>query len=378
VEAEYAGLPVTIWLIAVGLSFGLLALTHALTIWIFLAVLIFSIFFFGPRGWSTAIIFGAFAVVYFPWLIRTFVVSGSFGGVAIYSIYDGIHRSESAWMRQPAFDSQNIGIGSFRVKIAGNLMSQFSRIFQYLGWNIVALAFFAALLHPFKRPETSMIRWLTLAMWGGAIFGMALYGVNEEQGFSANQLHLIFIPIMACYGFAFLLVQWNRLEVKLPFARLGFITLLFLLSCYPLFNTMILAGRKPQIVWPPYVPPYIAVLHSWMQPNEITASDIPAGVAWYADRRSVWVPDTVKNFTELSDYQTLGGPILGLYLTPVSGSSNKYGDIVNGEYKDWAEIIQHLQTSLEKFPLKYPFVGLGLNQECVWVSDRDRTKTKTN
>ena len=226
-----------------------------------------------------------------------------------------IGKSEAAWMRQISFDWSNITIGAFRNKICGNLLNQLNRIFQLLGWNVVAMAFFAALLHPFKRPETSAIRWIVLAMWGGALFGMSLYGINEEQGFAANQLHLLFIPIMVCYGFAFLLVMWSRLEVKIPFDRAVFIGSLFLLCAYPMANTMILSGRKPQVVYPPYIPPYIAILNSWMRPNEVTASDMPWAVAWYADRRSVWLPDTVKIFTDLSDYKKLGGPIAAIYLT---------------------------------------------------------------
>jgi dolichyl-phosphate-mannose-protein mannosyltransferase len=375
VQAKYADAPVTKWLIAVGLSFGLLALTHALTIWIFLGLVIFAVFFFAPRGLAAAILIGAFAIIYLPWMIRTYAVSGSVAGVAYYSVFDGIGKSEAAWMRQLDFKHDYIGIGSFRTKISGNLITEFQRIFQYLGSNVVAAAFFVALLHPFKRPETSGIRWMIVAMWGGATFGMALYGVNDEQGFSANQLHLLFIPIMICYGFAFLLVQWNRLEVKFVLGRAAFITGLFLLSVYPMIYTMVLAGRKPTIMWPPYLPPYIAVLRSWMQPNEITASDMPWAIAWYADRRSVWLPDTVKNFSDLADYKRLGGPISALYLTPISGSGNKWGDIVRGDYKDWGGIIQRT-ASLDKFPLKYPTLALGMNEECVFISDTDRTKIK--
>jgi 4-amino-4-deoxy-L-arabinose transferase-like glycosyltransferase len=376
VEAQYAGLPVTRWLIAVGLSFGLLALTHALTLWIFVAALIFSTFFFTPRRWvAVAIIVGAFALVYTPWLIRTYAVSGSPGGVATYSLFDGIVRSEAAWMRQPGFSTENMALGAFRNKINNNIISQLNRIFQLLGWNVVAMAFFVSLLHPFKRPETSAIRWLVLAMWSGATLGIAVYGLNEEQGFAANQLHLLFIPIMVCYGLAFLLVQWNRLEIKFPFSRAAFIALLLLLCGYPMIYTILLAARRPAIVWPPYIPPYIAVLRSWMQPNEITASDMPWAIAWYADRRSVWLPDTIKNFSDLNDYKKLGGPIAGLYLTPISGSGNKWGDIVRGEYKDWSGIIQRT-VSLEKFPLRFPTLALGTNDECVFISDTDRTKIK--
>jgi 4-amino-4-deoxy-L-arabinose transferase-like glycosyltransferase len=373
VQAKYAGLPATQWLIAVGLTFGLLALTHALTIWIFVAFLTCSIFLFAPRWWLAAIILGAFAIVYFPWLIRTYAITGNPGGVAIYSLFDGIAKSENAWMRQLAFDSQNITLGAFRNKISGNLVTQFGRIFQWLGWNIVAAAFFFSLLHPFKKPETSAIRWLLLAMWGGAVCGMAVYGIPEEQGFSANQLHLIFVPIMTCYGFAFLLVQWNRLDIQFPFSRAAFIALLFILCSYPMMYTVVLAGPKPTVVYPPYIPPYLAVLRSWMKPNEITASDMPWAIAWYSDRRSVWLPDTVKNFVDLNDYRRLGGPIAAIYLTPISGSGNKMGDIVRGEYKDWGTLIQRT-ANLEKFPLRYATLALGVNEESVFISDSDRTK----
>jgi len=376
VQAQCAGLPVTRWLVAVGLSFGLLALTHALTLWLFVPLLIFSALFFTPRRWvAIGFVFAAFALVYSPWLIRTYAVSGSPGGVATYSFFDGIVRSETAWMRQPGFSVENMNLGAFRTKINNNIISQLNRIFQLLGWNVVAMAFFVSLLHPFKRPETSAIRWMVLAMWGGATLGIAIYGLNEEQGFAANQLHLLFIPIMVCYGFAFLLVQWSRLEIKFPYSRAAFIALLFLLCGYPMLYTALLSARKPAIVWPPYIPPYIAVLRSWMQPNEITASDMPWAIAWYADRRSVWLPDTIKTFSDMSDYKRLGGPISGLYLTPISGSSNKWGDIVRGEYKDWSGIIQRTM-SLEKFPLKFPTLALGSNEECVFISDTDRTKIK--
>ena len=113
-------------------------------------------------------------------------------------------------------------------------MTQLGSIFEYLGWSVVAPVFFVSTLHSFKRPETAVIRWLILAMWCGAVLGMAVYGIREEQGVAANQLHLIFIPLMTCYGLAFLLVQWNRLEIDLRVARIGFLSLLFLLCGLPL------------------------------------------------------------------------------------------------------------------------------------------------
>ena len=372
VEAEHRDESSLKWLVAAGAGFGLLALTHALTMWIFLGALIFAAFFFRPRGWSALIMLGVCAVVYLPWVIRTFIVCGNPGGVAIYSIFNGVGRSEWSWMRRLDFDASNIGLGAFRDKITTGLVSQTAHLFEYFGLSVVALMFFVSLLHAFKKTETAAVRWIILAMWGGAVFGLAIYGITEEQGVAANQLHLIFVPLMTCYGLAYLLVQWNRLSLNLPFARVGFITLLYLLCALPMiFASPWLSPPKPFVRWPPYMPPLISVLNDWMKPDEVTASDMPWAIAWYANRRALWLPDTLSILTDLSDYKTLGGPVNGLYLTPISGTDNKFRDIVKGEYKDWALLIQRTQV-LEKFPLKWNTVALGFENECIFLSDHDR------
>src|SRR5205823_1812405 len=222
-EAHWAEESTLKWLAAVGAVLGLLTLTHALTLWIFLGLLIFTAFYFRPRGWSAAVMLGPWAIVYLPWVIRTWVVSGHPGGVAIYSIFNGIGHTEWGWMRQSNFDPGAGLLTAFFEKITGGLTGQTAHLFEYFGLSVVALMFFVSLLYEFKKTETATVQWMLLAMWGGAVLGMTLYGVNDEQGVAANQLHLIFIPMMTCYGLAYLLVQWNRLAVTLPFARAGFI-----------------------------------------------------------------------------------------------------------------------------------------------------------
>jgi 4-amino-4-deoxy-L-arabinose transferase-like glycosyltransferase len=376
VEARNSGGRVGLWLAAMGAGFGLLALTHALTIWMFVGALIVCVFYFRPRGWAAIIVLSTFLIVYTPWLVRNYIVCGNPCGAAIYSVLDGTNHSEAGWMRRAELNSEGVGLGAFRAKITNNLMSQTGRIFEFLGWSIVALMFFVALLHPFKRPATSALRWFILAMWLGAVLGMAVFGISEEQGVAANQLHLIFMPLMTCYGLAFLLVQWNRTGIDYRVARIAFIVLLFLLCGFPmvtnLVETIVLRQRRQMVRWPPYVPPYVAVLNSWMKPNEIIASDMPWAIAWYADRRSLWVPDTIKAFTDFSDYNVLGGPVDALYLTPISGGSNTLRDIVKGEYRDWAAVIQR-SVVIDKFPLKWATL-LGLENECIFFSDYDRSK----
>jgi 4-amino-4-deoxy-L-arabinose transferase-like glycosyltransferase len=375
IENHYADRSARIPLIATGIGFGLLALTHALTVWMFLPILIVAFFFFRPRVRAGAIMLGAFAAVYLPWLIRTYAICGNPAGVAFYSVLDGVVHPESGWMRRMNLDMSQVGVGAFRNKMVGNLIGQAGHIFEYFGLSIVAVMFFAGLLYAFKRRETATLRWMLLAMWGGAVLGMALYGINEEVGVAANQLHLIFIPLMTCYGLAYLLVQWNRLDIGIPFARAGFLALLYFLCTLPMIFRA-LSPVKTFVHWPPYFPGAISVLHDWMKPAEVTASDMPWAVAWYANRRSLWVPDAPKNLLELSDYNVLGAPINGLYLTPISGTENKFRDIVKGEYHDWAGIIERVGVS-DQFPLTWKTLALGLENECIFFSDHDRASASS-
>ena len=372
IEAQSAGRPVGGWLAAAGGGFGLLALAHALTIWIFLPALIFCAIFFRPRVWAAVLVLAPFVLFYTPWLIRNYFVCGNPGGVAIYSFFDQIGMSEAAHMRHVAIDFHGMSPGFWRNKITSNVVEQAGKIFHYFCWSAVALFFFATLLHPFRRAEASVTRWMVLAMWLGAFSGMAVYGLTEEQGVAANQLHLLFVPIMTCFGLAFLLVQWNRFGIEYRLARIAFLTLLFVVCGLPMIFTFLLSGAKGSIRWPPYVPPYIAVINDWMQPNEITATDMPWAVAWYADRRAVWLPDTIRGYTDFNDYNLLGGPINAIYLTPISGSQNTLRDILKGEYRDWATVILR-SIDLQKFPLKWATL-LGLENECVFFSDHDRQR----
>ena len=370
VETEYAGGRTYVWLGGAGVGFGFMALSHALTIWMFVPMLIFAALFFRPRGRAALIVLAAFTILYAPWLVRNFAVCGNPGGVAIYSVFDLVNHTEAGHMRRVELDLGGQGPATFGHKVINNFIGQFGRIFEYLGWNSVAPLFFVALLHLFRRPETRVIQWMMLAMWLGAVIGMAVYGMHDEHGVAANQLHLLFVPIMICFGLAFLLVQWNRLSIDIALARTGFLAGLYLVCGVPMLCTILTSSNKSGIHWPPYVPPYISVLNDWMTPQEVVASDMPWAIAWYADRPSLWVPETVKAMADLNDYNVLGLPINGLYLTPVSGSQNTLSDILKGEYKDWATVILR-SVDIQKMPLKSATL-LGLENECIFFSDHDR------
>ncbi len=195
----------------------------------------------------------------------------------------------------------------------------------------------------------------------------------ESGGAAVWMRRALAVALVAGLSLFYLLHEFRGLATSQSrLARVGFLALVFVLCSWPMISSLFLSGPQPTVRWPPYVPPYIAVLNDWMKPEEITATEMPLAVAWYADRRALWLPETVRAYTKLSDYKTLGGPINAIYLTSISGGGNTLRDILRGEYKDWAPLIMR-GVDLQKFPLKFATL-LGFGNEAVLLSDVERQK----
>jgi hypothetical protein len=386
IENHAAGKNTLLWLALSGLGFGLLLLAHGLAAWILLGALVYIGFAFWPRHgplWMRALMHPLWIPLIIalgmeaPWLLRLYRLTGNPFGVALYSGFGQLIGSESQVMRSLHLDTSGLTFSWFRAKVQAATIAQLSNIYFYLGHSPVAPVFFVSLLHVFKRRETASFRWCLFLMWLFAVLGMSLFGIGEAGSTDANDLHLLFIPLTIFYGLAFILVLWSRLvvdrpEVSLRLVRWTFFTGIYLLSGFPLAHTLITTSGRVQ--WPPYCPPYIAILGTWTNPDEIITSDMPWAVAWYADRECLWLPDTPDTFIDFYDYNRLHGPLVGLYLTPVSGDTRLYTDIEKGEYRAWAPfILRNLST--RGFPL-HAVTALPLDNECIFYSDRNRWSEK--
>jgi hypothetical protein len=112
------------------------------------------------------------------------------------------------------------------------------------------------------------------------------------------------------------------------------------------------------------------VLKGWTLEREMIASDMPWAVAWYADRKSLWLPMTLKAFTTLNDYEQLKEKVVGLYLTPVSANAPFLYGIMKGPYAEWAPYITRKPESRD-LPFK-AVTALPKDNDCVFYADRDR------
>jgi hypothetical protein len=386
-RARFMNEPHLGWMALIGLGFGLMALTHALSIFIFFPVFIFANTFFRPRGRGALVMLLVFLAVYTPWLVRNYLVCGDIRGMAGFAGLDGIVHPESGHMRRFAIDlgetSGNYYAQNFRV----NLTAQINRFIEYMGWSCVAPLALVSVVHAFRRPITAAFRWLMFAMFGCAVCGMSIFGMKEEGALAADQFYLLFVPLFICYGMAYVLVQWDRrigLGFLLPqwgrqgrlhyLLRISLVVVIFIISGIPLLSRLVLDKNRASVEWPPYVPPFIAVMRDWFQPNEIIGSDMPWAVAWYADRRSIWLPFDPQDLIDLSDYRVLGAPICALYFTSISGTQNTLGDLVSGEYRHWTTyIVRTIDSTKTPFPYK---TVLGM-PDCAIYMDKDRHHTPT-
>jgi hypothetical protein len=191
----------------------------------------------------------------------------------------------------------------------------------------------------------------------------------------ANDLHILFAPIFTTYGLALLLVLWSRLEIPGLLPHRGFLASIFLISSLPFLSQLLELHRAQplRIHWPPYVPPYISLLKEWIEPKEVILSDMPWAVAWYADRRSLWLPIQRKDYLSLHAFQTLG-PISGLYLSPLTGNRSFWEEIARGEFSDWTPFVLH-QAEVPDFPLRH-CTAMPIQDECVFYADSPRWLSK--
>ncbi len=365
------------WLLGVAATFGMLALGHALTVWIFAGALLFCGIYFPHRLRNISLMGVVFAAIYAPWLYHNFTVFNhdwkGLGGLAWFSGLDGLGLSEDTLLRSVNPPLLSLGVSAFPSKAFGGINDQIGSIVTFLGSVVVAPIFFVALLHSFKRREVAVFRWAILILWIFALLGMAVFGLHAFDGFAANDLHLLFIPLMTFYGLAFILTLWSRLPLSsIRLVHIGFVVLLFLLSGRPYITMVIrlLGPMQSRFKWPPYVPPYIAIMRGWTTDKEIIMSDMPWAVAWYADRKSLWMPTTIKEFTDLNDYRKLNGEIVGLYLTPYSGDQPFLNAIEKGDYKDWAPFITRT-VNLRNLPF-HAVTALPIDNQCIVYFDRDR------
>lgn len=394
--------------------FALMVLTHWITAWIFFGFLIFAAVAFRPRGIVALSSLAILAVaVIFP-IYRMADITGQPFGLARFVFYNGLAGgSEATIMRTLDLSSTPLVLDGLLLKILGTTLVQATSLIPFLGGILAAPIFFVALLHPFKRRPIANFRWLIALMWLFAALGMAIFGIDSSDNLHPNQIHMLFAPIMAAYGLAFLSILWSRLDMvtSMPALRNAHYYVIIALSAAPMLLTLPKDVRNylqvsdkggwPQ--WPPYYPIVLNLgLPNWVENDplqpEIVISDQPWAVAWYADTHSMWLPRSLDDFTKLDAKATdLGTRFAGVLITP---SSREAGSslTVKASYGDFAALVLDgrvasitgpsinrpgfsiydkaptIATIYRRFPYRTPLLG----QEMIYYSENQLKNTSLN
>lgn len=337
VEASVSNRSAVGSVILAAIFLSLLALSHWLTLWIVAGFIIYAAFFLKPKGVSGLIVIGILALSCSFFVIKNLEWSNHPGGTAFLTLYGGLTESEASIMRtsDPSDETYRIlyNLNSFLINTTSNFLKQVNQLYNNFGAILAAPLFFFALLHPFKRPSIAAFRWTVLLMWVVAALGMAIFGLSQDT-IDPNNLHILFAPVMTAYGLAFFSILWSRLELPptSAFMRYGHFVIIVAISAGPLLFSIpneirrgiAVAGKDA--VWPSYWPQaFSSTLHNQTKDTDVIFSDQPWAVAWYADRRSIWLPRRVDEFEDLENLvQEQGLNTAGIVITPSSLEENPF------------------------------------------------------
>ncbi len=380
VESSQEGRLTLLYALLAAIFFALLCLAHWIAVWIVIGYAVAAAIFIKPRGVAGIIALVSVLLVAIAPVLHNIRVSGNPGGTAVFVLFEGLAGSEEYAMR--SLETIPLNLRQLVIQVLRLTVTQTKDLYAYFGSIVAAPIFFLALFHPFKRASISHFRWFLLMMWLAAALGMALFGLKGGE-MSPNQVHILFAPLMGAYGLAMLSVLWTRLDFQKTVPLLGNAHLILAVvvsaSSFMLrmpFDAFQSISSKEES--PPNYPPYApSVLDSYIvdfaEEDEIIASDQPWAVAWYTDRRSVWLPIKLSNLEVIENMaDSEESPIVGVLTTPISSGTRPltetaafYGDYLGLMLDGWAAVatstsperrlVSKEDRDLKSFYSRYPF-----------------------
>lgn len=332
--------------IAVYAILVLASLSHPLGAWCLVGYAIYSSFAFRPLGMYGVfgLIFLALAV-YFPESARL----EPMGGLTpkfLHSIYSAFGSDNvDLLMRSTSDAAVPFSNSNFFLRLLGYIFNHLNSLYAYMGGILVTPFFLLALFNKYKRSSTEQLKWAVCAMWLATGVGMTCFGHAGEM--DEDQLFIIFTPFFAAYGTALVFNFLARLQLGTGFGAVRALTIFFMLllsSGTFMFNLpqelsfSILTSARGIPQYPPYYPPALnGKLHDMTTPEDVIITDQPWAVAWYADRKALWLPRTIDTLTQNIEptFAKAGQGIQGFLITPsshamtqggMSGIASTYGD----------------------------------------------------
>jgi len=342
---------VWIWLLLTAFFLGLATLAHGLACWAMFGVVLFVLIALPRRRLAVLPMLLLFGLVLAPWLVRNQMVFGNPFGKGILTVLEGVRGPIEYLFSKAEPELGSIPFMGLVRKTANGVLDQITSVIELQGGILIVPFFFLALLHPFKRPATGLFRWMIALVWLCLIGGMALFG-NASEVIDANQLQILVAPLFVFYAIAFMFVLTVRFSNYAKLVRIAMLTVVYLFAAIPMAKMVLFTTSR--LHYPPYFPPVLVAMKQLTEPEETVSADVAWAVAWYADRRTLLMPETPAYFTEINDFRRLGTPIAGLMMTPYSANAPMLLDVLYGRWKPWAPILSRTNIRIRNFPCTVP------------------------
>ena len=287
----------------VGALVGLGGLTRYSFCWLIVPVILFILFYAGPRRSLLGILaFLGFAVVLAPWVVRNYSLSGMPFGTATFAIIenswiypeDRLERTINPVLLKSihnTFPFLTVAAHIFWQKLVANCRSNrpngSAQIGRHLGFGILP----GGTAGSVPKSQT----WPTATISAGFARGpVGSPGVGPHQvirrfaRINTENLLVVAAPLVVMYGVSLFFVVLEQVELPFFQLRSAAVGLFCAIASLPLILT-ILPPKTVPIVYPPYYPPSIQTAVGWTKEDELMMSDIPWAVAWYGQSQCVWL-----------------------------------------------------------------------------------------
>lgn len=335
-DEENKNTQTVIWSCAMYILLGLLCLTCRMSLWCGIGMLVFTGLYFKPKGMHAAIGTAILAIIV---ILPTLLMLSPTGGMEkklMYGLFNGFGSDGAEMlMRSATTEAISFNSSNFFLRLLGYTFAQFNSMYINMGAIITTPFFLLALLNKFRNPAVEATKWAVFSMWLAACAGMALFG--ESETISASQQAVLFTPFFAAFGTALVFIFLARMQLGQAFngvRGLAIGVMLVISSGLFLFQ---LPKQLYMGIWTsargiPHFPPYYPAamngkLHNMTNEKDLVVTDQPWGVAWYADRKALWMPRSIEELTRNLEpiFHRAGQEIQGFLITPSSHSMQTGG-----------------------------------------------------
>jgi 4-amino-4-deoxy-L-arabinose transferase-like glycosyltransferase len=331
--------------LAAGALTGLGLLTRYAFGWMIIPTCLFLWFFGGPqRKQMTGLAGALFALIVTPWLVRNYLSSGEFFGRAGYAVLEGTSLFPGMTLLQTSSPemagavAHGGWISLILHKLAHNSVAIFQNDLPRLGgW--AAVLFFAGLLLGYRNPAPRRLRYFTLMCLGIFVLVQALgrtWLSDLTPDVNSENLLVLLTPLLIIFGIAFFLTLLDQMNLPNRETRFAALILLVGLLCLP-FITGFLPPKPRPVAYPPYYPPEIQHVSSWLEPDELMMSDAPWAVAWYGRHSCITLArDSQDDFSAVNNYLQ---PVKGVYLTSLTLDDKFFSNVLRSQHDGWSHLV---------------------------------------